>query len=115
MGLFGAPFFRGHMRLLDYDPLTGIKTYWGKDKQTGLTTIKEEQDFQPIVDRNTLMSAGLNKKDNMWYVGTIPNVLCQQFAKECGHKVFSKEWNEYAIKQLNHSDYRKFNQNKIKI
>ena len=101
------------MRLLDTDTITGTSTYF--KKEDGKTLIKTTQDVDPILEYNRLKSEGLNKKEERWYVGTIPNVICMQWAKECGHKIYSKEWREYAFKQLNLPDYRKFNQNKIRL
>ena len=73
------------------------------------------QDVDPIIERNKFEAEGFDKKKNFWKVGELPLGICHQWSQECGKPVFSKEWQEYARKKLNDSDYRKFNVNKIKL
>lgn len=101
------------MRLLDYDPFYGISTYF--KQEDGKNIISEVQDVEPFLDLNKRIGEGLNKKGNLWMVGEIPLSICYKWALECGHKAFSKDWQEYARKKLNDSDYRKFNQANIKL
>lgn len=103
------------MRLLDHDPFTGITEYFKHDSETGKNIIMSVQDCEPLVEMNKVRSEKLDRKGNFWYVGTIPNVIMMRWAKECGHKMYSPEWNEYARKQLMSGNYRAFNQNKIKL
>ena len=102
-------------RLIDTDPLTGIKTYHEFDSVTGQNVIESVQDVEPFFDRSKLLASGLNKKEEWWPIGTIPDVLIMQWAKECNAKPYSKQWHEYAMKQLNSADFRKLNPNKIKL
>lgn len=95
------------------DETNGIKNYFSHED--GKNIIKSVQDCEPIVQINRQQSQQLDKKENFWYVGTIPNVICEQWANECGARIYSKTWQEYARKQLNLPEYRAFNQNKIKI
>ena len=101
------------MKKLDYDPYTGITTH--HDFKDGKNIIWETQDVDPIVDLNKEQAKLFDKKRSWWHVGTIPNILIAQWSKECGHPPYSREWNDYALKQLDSSEYRKFNQNKIKL
>ena len=103
------------MRLLGHDPFTGITEYFKHDSETGKNIIMSVQDCDPILEMNKRASEKLNKKGNFWYVGTIPNVILMRWAKECGHRMWSNEFNEYAKKQMNSGNYRAFNQNKIKL
>ena len=103
------------MRLLDYDPFTGVSSYFHKDPITGKITIQDSQDIEQIVDVNKQEGESFDKKRSWWKIGTIPNVIVLQWSKECGHPPYSKEWQEYAKKQLNLPDYRKFNVNKVKL
>ena len=77
--------------------------------------LESVQDCDGFSDYNKLVSEGLNKKARMWHVGTIPLQVCQQWADESGTKVFSREWQEYAKKQMNSSEYRNLNQAKVRI
>lgn len=103
------------MRLLGIDPLTGVRTYFEHDSSTGKNIIQSVQDVEPVIEMNKVRSEGLNRKDRSWYVGTIPSVILERWAQECGHKIFSREWTEYAKKQLQSGDYRAFNQNRIRL
>lgn len=103
------------MRLLDYDPWTGLKTYFKHDPETNKNYLYHEQDVQGIIETNKFEASALNRKGNWWKIGTIPNVILIKWANECGHPVYSKEWQEYAKKQLNSSEYSKFNVNRIKL
>jgi len=103
------------MRLLDYNPFTGITSYFEHDPINQKNTIKYVQDIEPVINLNKFEGQALDKKRSWWKVGTIPNVIIMQWAQECGHPAYSKEWQEYATKQLNNSDYQKLNVNKIKL
>ena len=103
------------MRLLDYDPFTGLKTYFKHDAKEGKNIIMYEQDVQPILERNKFEAQALDRKKNWWKIGEIPASIQLKWAAECGHPPFSKEWSEYAKKQLNSRDYAKLNVNRIKL
>jgi len=100
-------------RLLDADPLTGIQTYL--EVVDGKTVIETVQDIEPFIDRSKRIAEGLNKKEDWWPIGSIPDTLIMEWAKECGSRPYSKEWHTYAMKQLNLSKYRKLNPNKVRL
>lgn len=102
-------------RLLDSDPLTGVTTYFEHDPKTGKNTIETVQDVSSHVERSKMLAKGLNKKEEWWPIGHIPDSIILKWSQECGAKPHTKEWQEYAIKQLNSSEYRKFNQNKVRL
>lgn len=102
-------------KILDTDPLTGLVTYHEYDEKTGKNIIEYAQDVEHAVDRSKLLAGTLNKKEEWWPIGHIPDVMILKWAQECGHKPYSREWSEYAMKQLNSREYRKFNQNKVKV
>lgn len=97
------------------DDSNGIKTYHSYDEATGKNIIESIQDVEPFFERSKVLADGLNKKEEWWYIGSIPDVLIMQWAQECGAKPYTKKWHEYAIKQLNDRDYRKLNPNNIKL
>lgn len=74
-------------RLLDIDPLTGIKTFHEYDHDTKTTTIERVQDVQPFIDANKdqannpdLMRKGI--KQSWMKAATVPNVVIEQWLKE---------------------------------
>jgi hypothetical protein len=97
------------------DDINGVKTYHEYDHNTGKSVIESVQDVEPFFERSKRLADGLNKKEEWWYIGSIPDVVIMQWAQECGHKPYSKGWMQYATKQLNDRDYRKLNPNNIKL
>lgn len=102
-------------KLLDVDPLTGVKTYHSFDTETGRNIIESVQDIEPFFERSKVLADGLNKKEEWWPIGSIPDVLVMQWSKECGHKPYTKAWQEYALKQLNSNEFSKLNPNRVKL
>lgn len=87
-----------------------MKTKLVTDKETGNIWINTVQDVEPILRRNHELSTVLpnHAGDYRWrYVGEIPLVICQQWQKECGAAMGSKEFTEYAKKKLKDPDYKK--------
>lgn len=101
------------MRLLDSSG--GIDTYFSHDSNTGKNVLKSVQDAEPFIEHNKRMAEGLNKKKDWWFVGSIPNNIIIKWSQECGHKPYTKGWQLYANKQLNSTEYRKLNPNKIQL
>ena len=92
-----------------------MKTYFHHDNVTGKNVIEYEQDMESAVERSKFLASKLNKKEDWWPIGHIKDVTILQWAKECSHKPYTKEWNEYAVKQLNKSEYSRLNPNRIKL
>lgn len=101
-------------RLLDNDPESGFSEYIHLDG-TGKAVIESIQDCEPVLEYNAQMAQFHDKKADWWRIGSIPLSICFEWAKECGAKPFSKEWQAYAKKKMNHSDYSKLNPNRIRI
>ena len=86
-----------------------MKTKLVTDKETGNIWINTVQDVEPILRRNHELSTVLpnHAGDYRWrYVGEIPLVICQQWQKECGAAMGSKEFTEYDKKKLKDPDYK---------
>jgi hypothetical protein len=65
-------------RLLDYDPLTGVRTYFEFEPSTERTLIHTEQDVQHILDQNAVMrnDADYSRKgikEDWWHYARVPN------------------------------------------
>lgn len=101
-------------RLLDVDPLTKTTQFLHVDVD-GTAVIESIQDAQDIIEFNEKASRLHDKKNEMWFIGSIPIQLCQKWAVESGTKVFSKEWVQVAKQKVQHPDYRKLNPNNIKL
>lgn len=101
-------------RVVDYDPLTGIVDYAHLDG-TGKAIIESIQDCEGIIEYNAKLSETHDTKKDYWRVGTIPLTVCWQWAKECGAKPFTKEWQAFAKKKMQDRDYRKLNPNNIRL
>lgn len=99
---------------LDYNNETKVRETFHA-AQDGRHIIEATQDCDDIIAYNDSLRGNLNKKSDWWQVGSIPLAVCQKWAHESSTKVFNKEWQAYAKKQLNDSDYSKLNPNNIKI
>ena len=102
-------------KLIDRVPETGIETYFHGVNEQGLGIVETTQDAEDIVNFNADAAKNLDKKHHWWFIGSVPLTLCQQWATESGAKVFTKQWQEYAKKQLNKPEYGKLNPNKITL
>ncbi len=72
----------------------------------GVVTITKTQDAQPMFDAIRAVK-DLPKNPTMRYVGSIPLILGQQWARECGAAIGTKQWREYAHKKLKSGEFSK--------
>lgn len=56
-------------RLLDFDPLTGIRQFIDTDEMTGISTIRTEQDVTDIVELNKLQRNTFSSGKDKWSDG----------------------------------------------
>lgn len=82
--------------LLDYDPLTGVRTYHEYDHSARKFYIHEEQDVSKILDKNKELAnnssykqAGI--KQDHYHFATIPNVVVMQLKNDLNLDVFNKD------------------------
>ena len=103
-------------RLLDWDAETLTATYHHYDHDTGLTTIEEVQDINPIIESNLATrnhgvggAMGLNDysrqgiKKGWWHVAQIPNSVIMKWRTEYGvhlHLWGKCDWTTKKIRQL---------------
>jgi len=98
-------------RLLDVDPVTGIKTYHSYDYNSNITYIQKVQDVEPILERNKALANSEHQakgiKSCWWHHATIPNTVIEAWLKE-GVDIFSKapEQKKLVRRMLNHPDWR---------
>lgn len=101
-------------RLLDYDFATKTTQYLHVD-QDGKAVIESIQDTTDVLEFNQRAAELLDKKRDMWFIGSIPIQTCQKWAKESGTKVYSKQWMAVAKRRIQEREYRKLNPNNIKL
>lgn len=76
-------------RLLDYDPLTGIKEIFHHDDKTGEWAIEMQQDISAQLEaakdmRNDPNISKKGIKDGMWHYAHMPNIIVQKMISEDG-------------------------------
>lgn len=94
-------------KLLDYDPVSGMKEWISTDEDTGEVRIRYEQDVQPFLDYNKEMQAdGFDKRSDMWHAAKIPNVILMEWAVKHGVQAWNPEHKDGVRRLLNDPDYR---------
>lgn len=101
-------------RILDANPEAKIMQYMHIDVD-GKAVIESIQDATDMLEFNQRAAELLDKGKDMWFIGRIPLVKCQEWAQEAGVKVFSKEWMLIARRKVQERDNRKLNPNNIRL
>lgn len=83
----------------------GITERWYSDAE-GNVTRKLQQDASGVIEAVGAMREHARGKD-MYYLGSIPLVVANQWAQECGHGIYTKEFAEFARKKLMDGDHAK--------
>jgi len=98
-------------RLVDYDPMTGITTWFEYHPETDMTIVGREQDVDGILDLNRHLrndsdysKAGI--KNDWWHYATIPNILIEKWKTEEGIDVFNKDHGKKLFQKLNSPEYK---------
>lgn len=84
-----------------------------KTDYDGNVTIVKSVDAEPVMDGVKMMSdsqlhSPVRDSEGRMYLGSVDIITAQNWAKECGHPLYSKEWREFAKKKLMSRDYAKF-------
>ena len=101
-------------QVLDYDPSTGVTTYFDYIPETDTTVVHREQDVSAILDANKAIAndESIWKKGvkNDWaHYAQIPNIVLEKWLNEHGVDAWKKEnWekNGPVWKLLNSPEYR---------
>lgn len=98
-------------RLLDYDPVTGLKTYHEYDHQTRKTTIGyEHDDLSPVLDWNhDQETSGLHdrqRKKDIWHCATIPEAIILKWRTEEGLDIYNPNHWKGLQKKLNDPEWK---------
>ncbi len=97
-------------RLLDYDPLTGVKTFHEYDHSSKKTYITQEQDVQKILERNKALANNSDYKrqgikDDWYHFATVPNTVIVEWRTKYNLDISNKEDLPKIEKLLQSSDY----------
>jgi hypothetical protein len=84
-------------------PTGGITERWHVDPDTGLVVREQAEDVEMVLKHNQHLKDTLPSHHGQaaWrHCASIPQTLAAQFARECGHAPGSREFAEYAKKQI---------------
>lgn len=95
-------------RLLDFNPDTGLKTWFSSsDEDGGTWNLRYEQDASPLLDQNKESQAdGFDKRADMWHAAKIPAVVLMEWLVKHNCKYWDKNDAPKVKQLLNSSDYR---------
>ena len=93
-------------RLLDYDPISGMKEWFSTDCD-GNSFIRYEQNTSAITDANKERQAdSFDKRADVWHAATIPNVVLMEWAAKYGIQFWNPAHKEGVKRLLNSNEYR---------
>ena len=76
--------------------------------EDGTLIVNRSQDVQSILDFcKERQIDGYNRRSDLRLAGSIPLVLAEQWSRECGARLGSKEFMEYAKKKLMSGEFGK--------
>ena len=85
----------------------------------GNVTIRHSMDVEPVFEGVRMMSQSqlhspVKDAHGRTYLGSIDPITAVNWAKECGHPLYSKEWREFAKKRLMDRDFAKFRADNVR-
>jgi hypothetical protein len=94
-------------RLLDFDPESGLKTFYDYDEADDRTIIRYEQDVEPILDANKWDRNHSSKKmgDGLVHVARVPVAVQLEWYVKHGVKMWDKD-HRGRVNQLLDTDYK---------
>ncbi len=96
----------GARLLFNHDPQTGM-TEWFDEVDDNTFMIVTEQDCSAFIEHNKrLQNEPLNKRGEMWRVGTIPNVIAMKWKTEEGLDIFDPNAAKDVDKKLNDPEWK---------
>ena len=94
-------------RLLDYDPMTGLKTWHDYDETSDTTVLHYEQDVEAVLDRNKrAQNEASGPMGDMVHVASIPASIQLKWMIEHGVDMFNPDHAKGVERLLNDPDYR---------
>lgn len=105
-------------RLIEYDPLARVATWFHKDAATGECAVEDVQDVAPYIEWNKRLQASQNSgrglsdysragiREDMWHVARIPVGVQYRWLREKGINIFKKDHQKAVLKLLNDPEWR---------
>lgn len=98
-------------RIVNYDPMTGVTTYFDYDHASDTTIISSEQDVSFLLDQNKKLQndedytkAGM--KAEWWHYASYPAIIIEKWMNEYGVNVFNKDHQKKVFELTNRPEYR---------
>lgn len=95
-------------KLIDYDPVTGIKEVFHKDASNpNKFYIETVQDVSSVIEHNKRLiseDSGNYRHGNFHHVATIPHVVIERWRKELGDDPMAKRNRKWLLAKLNDRD-----------
>ena len=94
-------------RVLDYDPTTGMRTWFSTSDDEDTWHIRYEQDTATVMDANKEQQTdGFDRGADMWHAARIPLVIMMEWMTKHGIEAWNPSHKEGVRRLLNSSDYR---------
>lgn len=95
-------------RLLDFDPDSGLKTWYGYDETSDTTTIRYEQDVEPILDLNKWEQNHADRKmgDGLVHVARVPVGIQMEWFVKYGVRMWDKNHRGKVNRLLDSNEYK---------
>jgi NOL1/NOP2/fmu family ribosome biogenesis protein len=98
-------------RVIDFDPTTGITTYFDFDHATNTTIVGSEQDVRLLLEQNKALQNDENYskqgiKDGWWHYASYPAIIIEKWINEYGVNVFDKNHQKKVFELTNRPEYR---------
>lgn len=92
------------------DQFGGVVSY--VTHEDGLMRINRVQQLDSLLDAvKQVPDAQQVRGKNRHWLGTVPLIIAEQWAKDCGAAVGTKEWGAYARRKLKDGTWRKLTAN----
>ena len=93
-------------RLLDFDPLTGLKTFHDYDDLTETTIIRHEQDVEPVLDANKHdMNHADRKMGDFAHVARVPIAVQLEWFTKYGVRMWDQNHKGKVARLLDSNEY----------
>ena len=98
-------------RVLEYDPWSGITTWFDYDESSDTTLIYREQDVSAILEMNKALARDeeftrKGIKNDYWLYAQIPNMIIEKWMNEYGVNVYDKGHQKKVYQLLNQPEYQ---------
>ena len=98
-------------RIIDYDPVSKVTTYFDYDHVSDTTIVGSEQDVSLLLERNKLLQNNPDYwkqgvKDSWAHYASYPAIIIEKWLNEYGVNVFDKNHQKRVIELTNRPEYR---------